>query len=196
MSIAIISAVVFILFCPILFNINLHFNIKNKKLYAGIHLYKVIKIFGGTLELKKGGILIKYGKKEALLNYFEAFKKNTANLKILKGFDLIKIHLVTECGIQDDTIKALTLVSFVHILKNIVFSVLRTFNSALSLKGVEILEQNRDVFTLTAGIKYVFNLFLLILAFLKIILKGVINYVERKREQTGQYGRHGNEKSQ
>lgn len=186
--IALFAITIFIIFCPILFNINFFFNKSDNKLYMGIYLFNFIKVYGGYLQICKKGIwLYLSDKKHFLLSYSDAFKKNQNNMNILKGFDLIKIHAVIELGIKDDAPKAMMMISGIHNIISIVFPVLRTKNSAMSLKCTEILEEQDD-FKITVAIKYVFNIFLLILAFLKIIINEVINNVKRQRKQTRQHG--------
>ena len=186
---SILAVSVFLLFCPILFNINFFFNKSDNKLYMGIYLFNFIKIYGGYLQIFKKGIwLYLSDKKHFLLSYSDALKKNQSNMSILKGFDLIKIHAVIELGIKDEVPKAMMYVSGIHNLVSAVFSIIRTKNSAMSLKCTEILEENEDVLKITASIKYVFNIFLLLLAFIKIILNEVIKNVKRQRKQIRQHG--------
>ena len=166
--------VLIVLFLPIYFELDGHYDMNRKKLGFGIYLYHKIKLLGGYIATYKGGLALHIGPKKAILIPYTQLDTERKKFSFMKTFHLNKLILTIETGAE-----YLFFTAIAH-------AVLRGY---FFIKGgeKENIENNLwltdgDVLRISLNCVVRFNLFILIINFIKFLKEKVkIIWLKKKR---------------
>ena len=178
----ILSTAIFLLF-PIFLRINLYFDEEQKKLYYGLRLYGVLKIYGGYLTLSKEGLIVHLTDKKATIIPYNQLNDEKKRFQITKGFQLLNYSQTTETS-NDYTLAGVLFDSFLQILSTQYLAILKNKKHFIKFKTRTLInnrtESGRKI---SVCLQTVFNLLVIIVAFSKLLTEKLLNYGKKIREK-------------
>ena len=97
---AILIGVLFLLFVPIVIELDAHYDMNRKKFGFATYIYKNIKLFGGYVGVYPGGLALHFSKKKAKLIPYSKLNSERKRFSFLRTFRLISFTLTTETGVE------------------------------------------------------------------------------------------------
>lgn len=172
----ILLGIVFLLFCPIFLEIDLYYDVREKKFGFGLYGYKIVKLLGGYALTYPGGIALHVSDKKAILIPYSELDNERKRFSFMRTFRLKSFVLTTETGAE-----YLLPVSVAHALLRVLFF-------AIGGKKEKI-ENNLwltdgDVFRVALNCVLFFNLFILLRAFLKFLKEKFSSLWQKKIKES------------
>ncbi len=167
-----VSALIFLLFFPIVISTDAHLDINHKKLAFSVYFYRLFQIIGGYIAPYQGGVALHISDNKAILLPYGQMNSERKRFSFLKTFRLSSFSLTTETGVE-----YLFPVALGHVI-------LRTYFFARGGKK-EKSENNLwltdgDVLRISASIGLSFNLYVLLRNFI-IFLKEKLKILWQKK---------------
>ena len=94
------ATIIFVLFLPIIFETDLHLDLRKRKFVFCIYLYGKIKIIGGYAQTYKGGVALHTSQKKAILLPYKEMDAERKRFSFIKTFKPIAFTLTTETGAE------------------------------------------------------------------------------------------------
>lgn len=157
----VVFGVIFLLFIPIFFETDAHYDMNRKKFTFTIYLYCFIKIIGGYIATYPGGLALHVSRKKAILVPYVDMYEKRKKFSFLKTCRLRSLLLTTETGVE-----YLFPITIAH-------GVLRTYFMIIGGKK-ECIENNLwltdgDVLRISFRCVFSLNLFVLLCNFIKFL---------------------------
>lgn len=167
-----IGIVLFLLFFPIIFRADQHFDLNKKKMGFAVFLYGKLKLIGGYAKTYEGGLALHISPKKAIVIPYAQMNNERKRFSIMKTFHLRSFILTVETGAE-----YLFLTSLIHVF-------LRTYFFARGGEK-ENIENNLwltdgDILRVSLTFTVRFNLFILICDFIQFI-KEKLKTIWRKK---------------
>lgn len=150
-----------LLFFPIIFETDSHYDMNRRKFGFAIYAYKFLKVFGGYVATYSGGLALHISDKKAILIPYSQIDSERKRFSFMRSFKIRSFVLTTETGAE-----YILPVALIH-------TILRTF---FFIKGgkKEKVENNLwltdgDVLRVSLNCVVSFNLLILLGSFLKFI---------------------------
>ncbi len=96
----ILAGIAFLLFFPIVFETDIHFDVNRKKCAFAVFLYKKLKLIGGYAATYQGGIALHVSPKKAILIPYSEINNERKKFSFVKTFRLVAFTLTTETGAE------------------------------------------------------------------------------------------------
>lgn len=93
-------AVILLLFCPIVIETNVHYDMNRKKFGFCVFLYGFIKLLGGYAATYRGGIALHVSPQKAILIPYSQMDSERKRFSFVRTFRLISLILTTETGAE------------------------------------------------------------------------------------------------
>lgn len=165
-------------FLPIVLVVDGYLDWRTNKLCFSLRLYRHIKVHGGYAQLEREGVAIHLTRKKALIVPYARMTETRKKLAATKGFQLWRLHIVTETGGANAPYGAL-IAAAIQAGSSAFFQTLRTKHPFLSLRSSVLLSERKDV-KITFESAVIFNGFILTIAAIKKVLEVIINWKRRK----------------
>ncbi len=167
MAVYLVTGVIFFLFFPNLFDVFIYFDKKSGRLNIGVYFYGIIKVFGGFIEKDRKDYVFHYSNKRAKL-----FKQNDMGKLKLKPKDLKVFEVFTSrlCFSFPFEVKYVNLASIVTCSSNFICPFIKTEKDFIDLKSTVIMGRD-DSTKVYYRLKFAINVFLLILLFIKVLVR-------------------------
>ena len=167
-----IGIVLFLLFFPIIFRADQHFDLNKKKMGFAVFLYGKLKLIGGYAKSYKGGLALHISPKKAIVIPYTQMNNERKRFSIMKTFHLQSFILTIETGAE-----YLFLTSLIH-------AILRTYFFARGGEKEDI-ENNLwltdgDILRVSLTFTVRLNLFILLCDFIQFI-KEKLKTIWRKK---------------
>ena len=91
---------VILLFLPLCFELDVHYQAKEKKLGIAVYLCRFIKIFGGYLDVYPGGIAFHTKRNKVILIPLKAGDGQRKRISIVRIFKISELHVTAEIGAE------------------------------------------------------------------------------------------------
>ena len=172
-------------FFPVFFFVDGYLDVKERKCWFALSLYKYFKVYGGYAQLIKDGIAVHLTKKTAIVvSFSDMLTSGRKKFEVTKGFQLYRFHQILEVsGAQQPY--GVMIAAFIQMVSAQVFSVMKTNHPFVSLKNSTVLV-HRPTLKITLQAATVFNGLVLSMALTKKILEAIINWI-RKRKSTASW---------
>ena len=156
-----IAIVLFLLFLPFVIELDVHYDMNRKKFGFAVYLYKKIKIIGGYIGTYKGGIALHISNKKVILIPYSKVNSERKRFSFVRTFRLVSFCLTTETGAE------------YLLLTSIIQTILRAYFFVIG-GNRENIENNiwltdGDVLRVSLNCVIYFNLFILLVNFIKFI---------------------------
>lgn len=168
---------------PIFINLNVFFDISQKKGCFSVYLFKIIKIHGGYATLYDKGIAFHLSNEKANLVPYKEFLNTRKKFEITDGFQIYSYNQIIEIGSEDSVALTIMASSLLNVLTNALFSAFNRNKAYLSLKSGVLLTPTKNTLKISIKLVAVFNLFVLAMAGVKIILEKIISYGRKRKKQ-------------
>lgn len=179
----VVGVIVFLIF-PIFLKFEFFYDKDKLKVFFAIKLYGILKIIGGYIELIKEGLVVHVSKNKAIIIPIQIFEiKNQFNLS--KDYKIVSIYVLSEIGVTSENVLPFFLVGIENVFFKIFFPIFSTLKTGVKLKNNILMYENDNLFKISAQINVAFNLIILIITFIKIILRKILN--ERKKQNKYSY---------
>ena len=99
-AVAILAGLLFILFTPIVFETDIHFDVNRKKFIFVLYLYGKLKLIGGYAETYQGGIALHISERKAILMPYKEMDAERKRFSFVKTFMPLAFTLTTESGAE------------------------------------------------------------------------------------------------
>ena len=171
-----IVIVVFLLFLPIIFTVYSYVNVKDKKLYIAIYIFKYIKLLSGYITVRESnGFYFHVSNKKVIIIDTNLIKKLQNGPNILPMPTVFNVYTIIDSGVKNDS-WLFFLLNFYYILKGFNFFLCNKI-SYLELKtDLNIYKKDENFISAKNKFTFSFNLFgILCKIFVNLIVKGVNN---------------------
>ena len=166
------GAALFIAFFPITVSLDVHLDLKARKLFFGVRLYGLLRLLGGYIEPRAEGIAVHLSRKKALLLPYGQMLLSRPDLNKLHGFHITEVQAITETGTDaHDIFLAAALLSLGNAAGAAFQGKCRIRNDVLLSTGTR----------LTSRIKVKFNLFAVLVLLIKLAMEAFITWMEEKK---------------
>jgi hypothetical protein len=174
--VVIVISVIFLLFFPIVFDLDAHLDVNQKKCAFAIFLYKKIKIFGGYAETYRGGIALHVSPKKAILLPYKEMNDHRKKFSFIKTFRLSELTITTETGAE-----YLLFVSILHTILRIYF-----FLIGGDKKNIEnnLWLTDGDVLRVSLNVTMFFNGYILLINFLHFLKEKLQILWQKKKKRS------------
>ena len=164
---------------PVFVYVDAYVDATENKCWFALSLFKVFKIFGGYLQIKKEGLVFHITKKKAVIVPYKQMAPMRKKFEVTKGFQLYRFHQIVETG-GEGSPQGVMIAAVLQSLSSQIFSVLQTLHPFLSLKNGVLLTENPRL-KLSLQFVTVFNGLVLSIAIGKKILEAFLNWIRKKR---------------
>ncbi len=96
----ILLGVAFLLFLPIVIELDAHYDMNRRKFAFASYLYKKIKLVGGYMSIYQGGIALHLSKNKAKLIAYSKINSERKRFSFIRTFRLLGFTLTTETGVE------------------------------------------------------------------------------------------------
>ena len=168
----IIGAIAILLFLPITFETDLHYDLNRRKLAFSVSIYRIFKIIGGYLTSYPGGIAIHKSSKNAILKPYSQLDSDRKRFSFIRSFRLSSFTLTTETGAE-----YLFLVAVIQILLRCIFFV---YGGTKEKVENNLWLTDGDKLIVSLNFIAYFNIFILLKEFAK-FLRGKISLLWQKK---------------
>ena len=172
----IVFIVAFIFLLPLFFTVYFYLDVKGKKLYIAIYLYKYIKVLSSYITIRNpNGFYFHISNTKVIIIDKNLIKKLQNGPNILPMPTIFNVYTIIDSGMQSDT-WLFFLLNFYYGFK--IFNFLTTNNTSyLKLKtDLNLINSNENLIGLKCKLNFSFNLFgILYKIFVNLIVKGVNN---------------------
>ncbi len=175
-------------FFPVFVYVDAFADVRENKCWFALSLFKLWKVFGGYLQVKKEGIVFHLTKKKAVILPYQEMAPMRKKFEVTKGFQLYRFHQIVETGGEGEPYGVFIGALFMA-LGGQICSVLHTLHPFLSLKNGVLLTQTPN-FKLTLQAVTVFNGLILSVAIGKKLLEAFLNWIRKKRSTASWKKRH------
>lgn len=164
-----------VLLLPIVLSIHLYLDVGEKKLYFGVYVLRVIKLFGGYAAPVRGGVAVHLSRRKAvLLPYAELFAAGK-KFEIARGFAVADAAVLLEIGREEQPALALFAAAAARIAACIGAAYLRAHKRNVGgLHADVLLCVGEDRLKGSGRILLAFNLAVLIAAAVKLLLRKIM----------------------
>lgn len=177
---ALINIVFVILIFPIFVNINLKFNIKNKRLEYKIRLFKFITILFGYVEIVKEGFVIHINNIKAVIIKYKSIFKIRKKVKPLKDYHILKFYSNIEISQpNEDNLEFISTILLLKGALDILASNLTIVKPYLTIKNNVNIKDENNIFKLNVRAQVILNLLMIILSFIKIYTEKIIYAIKK-----------------
>ena len=163
---------------PVFVYVDAYVDAAENKCWFALSLFKVFKIFGGYLQIKKEGLVFHITKKKAVIVPYKQMAPMRKKFEVTKGFQLYRFHQIVETG-GEGSPQGVMIAAVLQSLSSQIFSVLQTLHPFLSLKNGVLLTENPRL-KLSLQFVTVFNGLVLSIAIGKKILEAFLNWIRKK----------------
>lgn len=179
----VVGVIVFLIF-PIFLKLEFFYDKDKLKVYFAFKLYGFLKIFGGYIEIIKEGLAVHVSKSKAIIIPIQIFEiKNQFSLS--KDYKIVSIYILSEIGVTGENVLPFFLVGMENVFFKIFFPVFSTLKTGVKLKNDILVYENENLLKISAQINVAFNVIILIITFIKILLRKILN--ERKKQNKYSY---------
>lgn len=173
--------IAFVLFFPIRLDVCAYIDFYSKKIWFGVYPFGLIRVFGGYICIRGGGVNICTRKDKIKIMKFGDAMKLPYDFKIFKGVEAKSIALSAVIG-GDNEVSSFVGANIYTVVSSVIMNV-------LSMKGIKfrneviISDDKRDI-CLNGRIKLYFNVAVLIAAAVKKIVEVVLNSCQKLTKST------------
>ncbi len=164
---------------PIFVYVDSYVDVKENKCWFSISLYRILKVFGGYLQLTKEGIAFHLTKKRAVFLPYKQMAATRKKFEITKGFQLWRFHQTVETG-GAEKVSGIIVAAVLQSVGAAIFSILKTLHPFLSLKNNTLLSETPNL-KITLQAATVFNGLVLTIAIEKKFLEIIIKWIREKK---------------
>lgn len=182
-------ATIVLLIVPIWVNIHAHFDVLERKIWFSIRLFHVIKLLGGYILLTNEGFAIHVSKKKALIFPYTQLFTMRKQFEITNGFQLLRLRFTIETN-GAERMYGVAIATGLRIIGDVLYPILQTKYPLLSAKNY-ILLSDKKIFTISMEMVTAFNFVILIIAIIKKILEGILQWI-RERKSTALWKKRQN----
>ena len=180
----------FVLFCPIFLTIYLVTDLRRKRCWFAFYILRHVKLHGGYAAPYRSGIAFHLTDKKAVLLPYAEIVSAKGKFQITRGFRVFAYSQVFETGSAAYFGSALLLAAAVQNAAVLLRGVLRTKKKCRRFCGDALLHRDADVLQLSQRIVLGFNLFILLLAGAKLLLRKLMEerkaYGRKRQKQAGE----------
>lgn len=167
---------VFILFLPLIFTVYTYVDVKEKKLYIAIYMYKFIKIISSYITIREsGGFYLHLTNNKVIIIDSDLIKKLRDGPNILPMPTIFNVYTIIDSGAKSDA-WLFFLYNFYYLLKGFNFIISNDVQFLKLKTDLNVYNKNENLINVKAKFNLTFNLFgILYKIFVNLILKGVKN---------------------
>ncbi len=177
---------IIVAFFPIKINSYINHKSKYKRLFFRIKLYSFLPVFSGSIEIKNKNIKLLLPFNIQVKIPFKRLFNVRKTFYSLQDYHIKDITFVIETG-SDNCLIVPSVFSFVFsYIYTIINKILLTNKPYLQLKSGIFLYEKEEKFNFYLKLSLYFNLFMVILTFVKIIMEKILNGLRKTRQQNKQ----------
>lgn len=177
----------FILLCPIFLTIYLYTDLRSRKSWFAFYVLRYIKLHGGYAALYRAGVAFHLTNKKAVLLPYKEMLGANKKFRITRGFRMLAYSHVFEAGSRENAAGALALSALMQSGTAVACGVLRKRKKCRSFKADTLFYTDADVLKLSQRVVLVFNLFIVLAAAAKLLLRKILEvvaaYEQNKQKQ-------------
>lgn len=164
---------------PVFVYTDVYVDFREDKAWFSLSLFKYIRIFGGYAQLTRDGVVIHLTKKKAIFFSFSHMANRRKKVNISEIFQMYKYHQVVETG-GSQTLWGVMIAATLQSFGGALCAYFKTKHPFLSLKNGTLLAE-QPCLKISAQVVFIFNGLVLTVAFIKIIVEVLINWIRKKR---------------
>ncbi len=177
-----------LLFFPIFLRADLFLHPFENKFTFSISLYGHLPILGGYLQIVKGGIAIHLSDTKAVFLPFGQIAATGKKFDFTKGFQLYRLHIITELGGQNSPYGIMG-AAFARLIGELLLGRLKGTHPFLDAEH-DTLIADRPTLKQTIKCTLIFNLLVLIVALTKKLLEALIIWMKKRKSTASWKRRH------
>ena len=180
------AIVIFFLAFPIHMRIDVYADIKAKKAYFALYLFRTIKVYGGYITFLRKAVAFHLSDRKALLIPYNSMMESGKKFEITKGFFVLQYRQVTEIGSPENAHLAILGAVMSQISAGVIAGLLAEKRGCKSCSGDVILREDESCLNFSAFASLLFNFAILLLAGSRLVLRKISEVINEKRKDRGE----------